>query len=69
MKKPPHKGWNVYRNDKFWLTINSKTEDECIEWIVQYVKSNRFNIASFSYRRFENHKHKGDIMKISKINT
>ena len=68
MKKEPKDGWNVYRNDKFWMTINVSSEDDCIDWIVKYVKSNKFNIASFSYRRFVDHKHTGDIMKISKIN-
>ncbi len=48
-------GFNLYRNNKFWMVITTgENEEKAIKDIKQYVKINNFPIEEFTYKQFKN---------------
>jgi hypothetical protein len=65
-KRNPN-GFNLYRNDKFWMVITlGSDEQKAIKDITNYIRINNFNPTEFTYKQFENHN--SDRFELKKIN-
>ena len=56
MRKLNKNGFNLFRNDKFWMVIlEGEDEKEAIKRIKEYVAINEFDLSEFTYNQFKNH--------------
>ena len=56
-KKLNPNGFNLFRNDKFWMVIlEGENEAEAIKRIKEYVSVNSFDLKEFKYNQFKEHK-------------